>query len=157
MSRHYISYEEDEAYREGKRDESHRRSDFTHNSFAFDGADRAYFDGREDQRHEEREEERRREEREEERQEEARQERREYERMQERQREEEYEMYLHDQIQEQMEAERRYFDSLPIPDDLQPDEMSPEEYAEANAVPCSEEELFRQILEDERNEFDNLN
>lgn len=144
MSRHYFSYEEDEAYREGKRDESHRSSDFGHNSFAFDGADRAYFDGREDQKREEqRAEERREEERMEERHEELRQERREYERQQELQREEEYAMHLHDQIQAQREAERKYFDSLPI----QPDEMSPEEF---NAVPCTEEELFRQILEDER-------
>jgi hypothetical protein len=146
MSRHYFSYDEDEAYKEGKRDESHRRSDFTHNSFAFDGADRAYFDGREDQKREEREEERREEERQEERREEERQERRAYEREQERQREEEHEIYLNDQIQQQREAERKYFDSLP----MQPDEMSPEEYDEANTVPSSEEELFRQILEDER-------
>ena len=74
----------------------------------------------------------------------------------ERQREEEYEMYLQQQIEDQREAERRYFESLPIPDELQPDEMSPEEYAELNATPITEEELFRQIQEDEREESNNI-
>lgn len=63
MRRSYFSWEEDEAYKQGKQDESRHRSDFEHDKYAYDGKDRAYWDGREDekkverQREEERQEE----------------------------------------------------------------------------------------------------
>jgi len=75
----YRSYEEEQEYRKGKEDEKHGRSDFGHSSFAYDGPDRAYFDGREDEAREER---RREEEREEERQLECEREKEQYEEQQ---------------------------------------------------------------------------
>jgi len=40
--------------------------------------------------------------------------------------------------------------------EMQSDEMSPEDYAELNSTPITEEELFREILEDERNSQKNI-
>ena len=84
---HYWSHEEDEAYRKGKRDAEYGRKDHFRDKYAWDGPDRAYFDG---QKEYERQEENRREEREQDEREERRQqERREYDRQM-RQQEEDY-------------------------------------------------------------------
>jgi len=156
MRRSYYTYEEQEAYNEGRHDESHNRRNYEHDRYSDEPADQAYFQGRKD---EEREERVRQEERE---QQEA------YERMimeqreeERRREEEEYNQYLQAQIDQQMEDERAYMEmiaeqnSMPYPefeppiDELQPDEMTPEEL---NATPISEEQLFMDIQEDERNE-----
>ena len=84
---HYWSYEEQEAYKDGKRDEERHNSDYQHDKFAYDGPDRAYWDGRKDQEAETRQ----REEEERERQEE---EERELNQERERQEEREYQEYL---------------------------------------------------------------
>jgi len=53
MGRLYISYEEDEAYRQGKKDAMNGRKDIWRNSHAnYDTPDRAYFDGQNDGRRE---------------------------------------------------------------------------------------------------------
>jgi hypothetical protein len=57
--------------------------------------------------------------------------------------EDEYNSYLQMQIEEQIEAERAYAEM-----------MANEHYVsegEEDAIPITEEELFKQILEDERN------
>jgi hypothetical protein len=163
MGKHYFSWEEDQAYKEGYRDSERNRRDYYHDKYSMDGVDRAYFDGRKDQ---EREEERR----EEEHQEEERMERRAQEhREEQRRREEEYEIYLQNQIEDQMRAERQFneamargqihpdfiapeYDVEPLVDELQPDEMSPNDYEELASTPSTEQELFMQIQEEEREE-----
>jgi len=163
MSRSYFTYEENEAYREGRRDEERHRHNFGHDRHSDDAADQAYFQGRKDEEKEERAREEDREQQEAYEREVMR--RREEERIRE---EEEYNQYLQAQIDQQMEDERAYAEAMasgeiqsdfalvpeyePQIDELQPDEMSPEEYAEAFGTPCSEEELFMHIQEDERNE-----
>jgi len=149
MAKHYFSCEESEAYKDGYRDSERGRRDYFRDKHAMDGVDRAYFDGREDQERQERQ-------REEERETERQQEEAEMRRQQQRMRDEEYNRYLQMQIDDQMETERSYHEAManemsPV-NELQPDEMSPKEYAELNATPCTEEELFHRILEDERNE-----
>ena len=153
MHRSYFSYEESEAYKEGRRDEERHRHNFQHDRYSDEPADQAYFQGRKD---EEKEERARQEEREREEYEQMVMEQREMERRRE---EEEYNMYLQSQIEQQMEDERAYAEAIARgeihPDfiapeyELQPDEMSPEEL---NAIPMTEEELFMRIQEDERNE-----
>lgn len=67
----YFTWEEDDAYREGKRDAEYgRESSFNHDRHAWGGPDRAYWDGVNEVKEEE---ERRQRYREEERQEEERQ------------------------------------------------------------------------------------
>lgn len=142
MGRHYFSYQEDEAYREGRRDEEYGRRNYDHDRYSSDPVDQAYWEGRRD---EERDEERRREEeREMEREMECQRER-EYERQ--RQEEMEYDMMLQAQIEDQMEAERQYYEKQLIEGGFE--EIPPEDCS-----PCTEEELFMQIQEDERNELD---
>ena len=156
MYRNYYTYEESEAYKEGKHDESHNRRNYEHDRYSDKPADQAYWQGREDEKREERA-------REEEREREEYEQQIMMQREEERRREEdEYNQYLQAQIEQQMEDERAYAEmmaeqnSMPYPefeeppfDELQPDEMSPEEL---NAIPISEEQLFMDIQEDERNE-----
>ena len=47
--RHYFSYEEDEANKQGHNDERNHRNDYEHDKYAYDGEDRAYWDGRKDE------------------------------------------------------------------------------------------------------------
>ena len=129
--RHYFSWEEDEANKQGHDDEKHHRSDYTHSKYAYDGEDRAYWDGRDDEAKEMR---RQREEREEEERQEREDQERHMRRM-EAQREEERQ-------QEEEEYERQRYE-----DDMRERDM---EEQQRNEMPISEEELFNQIEEDER-------
>ena len=92
--RHYFSWEEDEANKQGHNDERNHHSDYEHDRYAYNGEDRAYWDGRDDEAKEmrrqrdEREEEERQEREDQERYERRRHEQAEFERQQE---EEEYE------------------------------------------------------------------
>jgi len=131
MSRHYFSYEEEQAYKEGRHDEERHRRDYSHDRYAFDGEDRAYWDGRKDEEHDEHE---HREREEQERMEEERMERQREERRRE---DEEYEMYLQSQIEQQENLQSRKEQEMPKPDE--------------NCQPITEEELFMQIEKDERN------
>jgi hypothetical protein len=90
MSKHYLSYEEEELYREGKNDEKHHRQNYDRDKYSEE--DMPYFDGRDDEVCEEKR-------REEERILEEEQERREQERQEQRREEEkmEYEQYLEEQ------------------------------------------------------------
>ena len=132
---HYFSWEEDEANKLGHDDEKHHRSDYTHSKYAYDGEDRAYWDGREE---EAREMKRRKEEREDE----ERQEREEQERHQRR-----IEAQREAERQQEEEELRRY----------ENDYINDSEEEEYNRVmreivetPSTEQELFMQIKEDER-------
>ena len=57
--------------------------------------------------------------------------------------EEEFNVIPEVDIEQRMEDERQYDEMMAI--------------EEPEYLPCSEEEIFMQILEDERNEFTNLN
>lgn len=147
MSRNYFSWEEEEAYKQGKRDEEYRHTDFDHDRFAYDGVDRAYYDGRKDEKDEEdrQESQRREEEQQREAEEELRLER-------DRQEEQEYLDMLADAERQEIErisedADRQVvsdFDAL-MREDMQ---------SQDDETPCSEEDLFRQIIDDERNDLD---
>jgi hypothetical protein len=103
MRRSYFSWEEDEAYKQGKKDESNHRGDYVHDKFAYDGEDRAYWDGREDEKRAERI-------REEERQMEEEQLRQEEERQQRQERlrqEEERQRRLYEDSDEQIQDDER--------------------------------------------------
>ena len=102
MSR-YFSYEEDEAYKEGRRDEQNGRHNWEYDSWSSDRRDRAYFDGIEDEKRAERI-------REEERQMEEEQIRREEERRAyERRREEEQMEYEYiERLEEEYRLEKEY-------------------------------------------------
>lgn len=141
MGRHYFSHQEDEAYRDGRRDEEYGRRNYDHDRYSSNPVDQAYWEGRRD---EERDEERRREEEREMEREMERQQEREYERRM--QEERDYEMMLQAQIEDQMMAERAYFEEYPEPEI---EDIPPE-----NCSPYTEEQLFMDIQEDERNEFD---
>jgi len=54
-----------------------------------------------------------------------------------------FNLHLHDEIMEQIEAERLFEEAIRNGDILPPD---------VEEIPITEEELFRQIQEDERNE-----
>lgn len=101
MNRTYFSYEEDEAYREGRSDKQHHRHNYERSRFSNDESDRAYFHGIDD---ESRAEKQRMLEEEEERQEMERQERLEMERYLQEQRQEESDYY--DQIFDDSEEMR---------------------------------------------------
>jgi hypothetical protein len=109
----YFTYREDEAYREGRRDAEYGWSGYDHDRHAWDGPDKAYWDGRKEYEREEEcrreyiEEERRAEEREHQRQ----QEKREYIRAME---EAEYERYNEQEYPEQEYLQPEY----PSDDDL---------------------------------------
>ena len=169
----YRSYEEEQEYRKGKEDEKHGRSDFGHSSFAYDGPDRAYFDGREDEAREER---RREEEREEERQLEFEREKEQYEEQQriheeenrlydeqcdwERQQEdlriiEEAEMaerILEIERQEKQEMDDYYESFIEVPEDVDLQTLKDYDSMFNSEQPISEEDLFNFIQKDERNE-----
>jgi hypothetical protein len=145
---HYFSWEEDEANKLGHDDEKHHRSDYTHSKYAYDGEDRAYWDGREEEAREERR-------REEEREDEERQEREDHERYlrnlrnaQEAEREREYEGQHYERDIE--EEDLREYENQYIND------AEEEEYNrvmdEIAETPSTEQELFNQILEDERSD-----
>jgi hypothetical protein len=87
MSRHYISHEEDEAYREGKHDERRHSRTYKYDKYSEEPNDVAYFHGREDEAHNER----------------RREEEKQLEEEQERQQKIEYERYL---------EEREYYDQM---------------------------------------------
>lgn len=92
----YWSYEENEAYRQGKRDAGRGyRNSFEYDKHAWDGPDKAYWDGfKEQEREEQRREERKQEERmEQERMERRAQEQREYRAMMEQQEEDFWAQY----------------------------------------------------------------
>ena len=55
MYRSYFSWEEEQANKQGHEDERRCRSDYEHNRYAYDGVDRAYWDGRKDEQEQERE------------------------------------------------------------------------------------------------------
>jgi len=78
--RHYWSWEEEQCYEKGRKDEEYHRHNWEHDRWSEKPCDKAYYDGREDFAREER---RREEERQMERMEEERQERLHYERQQE--------------------------------------------------------------------------
>lgn len=146
----YRSFEENEARKEGYRDSEQNRRDYYHDRYATEGVDRAYWDGRKEQ---ERDERRREEEREEERQAEEAEMRRHQERMRE---EEEYNIYLQSQIDDQMREERLFNEAI-AKGQIHPDFIAPEYDCDPNfedlmpdEKPISEQELFRQIQEDER-------
>lgn len=134
MNRSYHTFSEQEAYHNGRQDVSNHRRDYEHDRYSNDASDQAYWQGRVD---EEREIRIRQEERE----------REEYEEMmmrqheEERRREEEYNLYLqeerrHDEeeyekyLQAQWEAQMREEYPEPPIDELQPDELTPEEMRE---------------------------
>jgi hypothetical protein len=149
MSRHYFSWEEDEANKLGHQDERNHRSDYTHSKYAYDGEDRAYWDGREDEAKEEkrREEEREEEERQEREEQERHQRRIEAQREQERQQEEDYQRQRYEDDMRERDAEQRREEESWK--ELER-ECATEEYL--NEVPSTEQELFNQILEDERSD-----
>jgi hypothetical protein len=136
---HYFSYEEDEANKQGHNDERNHRSDYTHSKYAYDGEDRAYWDGRKDEQENERR-------REEEREEEERQEREEQERY-ERQRRERAER---EREQEEDYQRQRYEDDMRERDAEQQfeNDCATEEYL--NELPKTEDELFNQTKNNER-------
>ena len=127
MSRHYYTWEENEAYKEGRKDEERHRRSFDHDKYSDNPDDLAYFQGRRDEETRQRIEEEERMMREE--QERLEQER-EYERK--RQEELEYQEYLASQEEPLDEPPPEYFISK-----------------------SSEEELWNQILNDERDEYEN--
>lgn len=142
----YRSYEENEARKQGYRDSEQGRRDYYHSQHAFDGVDRAYWDGRKEQ---ERDENRREEEREQERQAEEAEMRRHQERMRE---EEEYNIYLQSQIEDQMREERLFNDAM-AKGLIHPDFIAPEYDRDPDfedEKPITEQELFMRIQEDER-------
>jgi hypothetical protein len=141
MARTFFTWEENEAYKEGRRDEERHRRNYEYDEYSDRDRDQAYFQGRRDEQREERV---REEEREYERQrEEAEIRRREEQRRQE---EVEYNMMLEAQMEEQMEAERQYYEDQMVND-----------YDALNEIPITEEELFHDIREDEINELtDNI-
>ena len=128
----YRSYEENEARKEGYRDSEQGRRDYYHDKHAIEGVDHAYWEGRKEQERDER----------------RREEEREQERMRE---EEEYNKYLQSQIEEQIEAERAFNEAL-AKGQIHPNFIAPEYDCDPNfeEMPSTEQELFRQIQEDER-------
>jgi len=169
----YRSYEEEQEYQKGKEDEKYGRSDFGHSSFAYDGPDRAYFDGREDEAREER---RREEEREEERQLECEREKEQYEEQQriheeenrsydeqcdwERQQEdlriikeaEFAERMVEIERQEKQEMDDYYESFIEVPEDVDLQTLKDYDSMFNSEQPISEEDLFNFIQKDERNE-----
>jgi hypothetical protein len=136
MYRSYYSWEEDEANKQGHDDERRHRSDYEHDKYAYDGIDRAYWDGRDDEARAERqrEEERMREE-------EQERERREIERCE---MQEEEERQYQDQLNYERELEdRRAHDEAEKRFEM---DCATEEYL--NEIPIDEQELFTQIQED---------
>ena len=134
---YYFSWEEDEANKQGRQDERNGRHDYEHSKYAYDGVDRAYWDGREE---EQREEERR--------EEEERQERVEHDRY-ERRRHEEMARDLDDALQQQREQdELREYENDYI--NNSEEELFNEVMNRITETPSTEQDLFNQILEDER-------
>lgn len=99
MYRHYYSREEEDAYKEGLRDEEHNRRNYEHDKYSDDPVDQAYWNGRRDQQ------------REEERKQEEERELHEQEEREERHREEQH-------MREQMEDEARYEEMMAQQDEL---------------------------------------
>jgi hypothetical protein len=52
MRSSFFTYEEDEAYREGRRDESYHRNNYDYDKYSDSDIDSAYYKGREDERRE---------------------------------------------------------------------------------------------------------
>lgn len=129
MSRHYYDWDESQAYKDGRSDVERGRRDYGHDRYAYDGVDRAYWDGRKDEEREVHE----REEREEE-------ERREYEHQE--------RLYQERRDREQEE----YIEMIRAEEEGALEEFDPPFYA----TPSTEEDLFRQILEDERDEHNSI-
>ena len=130
MNRSYFTWEEQEADKQGHEDERRHRSDYEHDKNALDGVDRAYWDGRKDEARNQRIEE-------EERQMEADREQREFERR--KQEEEDRDRAEDDYLRQ----EREDFENRMMREDM---ESQDDEY------PITEEDLFREIEEDERND-----
>ena len=140
---HYFSWEEDEANKQGHQDERNHRSDYEHDKYAYDGEDRAYWDGREE---EAREEKRREEEREDEERQEREEERRNHERREraerEQEQEEEYQRQRYEDDMREVEMEQRREEQQFEND------CASEEYL--NEMPKTEDELFNLTKNNER-------
>ncbi len=133
--RTYWTSEENEAYKEGRIDESRHRTNYNHDRYSSDPDDEAYFQGRKDVEREECV----------------------------RQEEEEMQCQWQEaeaRKQEQEENNRREYEQyLEAMAEHQYDEMLIEQEImnELSEVPSTEEELFMQIQEDERKENINQN
>ena len=139
MKRYFYTHEESEAYREGRIDESSHRHNFERDRYSNKPEDEAYFLGRNDAEQAEREN------REQQEWENRMREEAERHREEQRRRDEEYEIHLQQQMEEQMEAERAYYEA-----------MANEYPLSSEPEPITEEELFMDIQEDERNQYDNF-
>ena len=53
MNKHYFSWEEEEAYKEGKDDVKRNKRDYDHDKYATEGVDCAYWNGRKEQERQE--------------------------------------------------------------------------------------------------------
>ena len=137
---HYFSWEEDEANKLGHQDEKNHRSDYTHSKYAYDGEDRAYWDGREEEAREAKR-------REEEREDEERQEREDQER---------YERRRHEEAEAEREQEEEEYQRQRYKDDMRErdaeqqfeNDCATEEYL--NEMPKTEDELFNLTKNNER-------
>ena len=125
--RSYFSWEEQEANKQGHQDESRHRSDYEHDRYAYDGVDRAYWDGRKDEQEAERQ--------------------REYERQEEQERERQ-ERDRYDRQERQRKEERQYQEQLDYEREMEDRRVREEEYP--NEISITEQELFMKIQEDER-------
>ena len=149
-NRSYFTWEEQEAYKQGKQDESHHRTDFDHDRFAYDGEDRAYWDGRKDEQDEEERQERQRQE--EQQQQEAEEELR-YER--DRQEERQYQEMIADmQEQERLAFEKGLHEEDSDRQTIRDYDAMNDTQSQDDETPSSERDLFRQIIDDERNDLD---
>ena len=142
MNRYYTT-EEDEANKQGHNDERNHRTDYEHDKYAYDGEDKAYWDGRKEEqeaerRHEEEHEEEERQEREEERRNHERRERAEREQEQ----EEEYQRQRYEDDMREVEMEQRREEQQFEND------CASEEYL--NEMPKTEDELFNLTKNNER-------
>jgi hypothetical protein len=134
MYRSYFSYEEEEANKQGHIDEQRHRTDYDHDKYSDNPVDIAYWEGRKDEERQERI-------REEERlmQEDA--EREQHRRLIEQQDREEQQFAELMELERQAELEKEYEEALRLNKIESPVE-----------TPITEQELFHQILNDEREE-----
>jgi hypothetical protein len=134
MSRRYFSYEEEEADKQGHNDVQHHRKDFDHDKYSDNLEDIAYWQGRQDEERKMRIEE-------EERQMEADREQREFERQM-----REEEIRSREQQQEDEDSDQQSVSDFDALMEREHHDMESQD----DERPCSEEDLFRDILRDER-------
>lgn len=96
MGRYFFTFEEQEAYKDGRRDAEYHRRNYDYDEYSWDDRDRAYFLGRKDYENEERER-REREEEIEQREQEARE------------RERQERLRLEEEYERQMQEEQEYY------------------------------------------------